>query len=38
MVKRTGRSDQLYVWRMMLLVEQGQPEMKSKCCEEVEQR
>ena len=32
------KSDQLYVTRMMLVVEQEWREMKSECCEEVEQR
>ena len=38
MVRHTWRSNQLCVTRMMLLVEQGKPEMKSECCDEVEQR
>ena len=37
-VRHTGRSNQLYVASMMLVVEQGLPEMKIECCEEVEQR
>jgi len=31
-VTHTERSDQLYATRMMLVVERGQPEMKSECC------
>ena len=37
-MKYRERNDQLYVARMMLVVEQGQRGMKSECCEEAEQR
>jgi len=37
-VRYTRRSNQLYIARMMLVVDRGWPEMKSEYCEKVEQR
>jgi len=36
--KHIDRNDQLFVGRMMLVVEKGCQHMNSECCEKVEQR